>query len=172
MIQFSKTTKKNLQALDAPEKTYASAQSRGTWEITDLARHMNDHGTPFTRGTIAAVITDMVSCMREALLDGYILHLGDLGNFYAILKSRGVCESVEDEETGKKPVFTAADITDVCLRFDAGQDFASMIEDAEFTEVLTKTEQAAQLKKKKEQLADGTYNQKEEQDNDEPEMHE
>ncbi len=157
MIQFSKTIKKNLQDPTEPAKTYATAQSRGIWQITDLARHMAAHGTPLSRGTITAVITDMVSCMREALLDGYILHMGDLGNFYAMIKSRGVCESVEDEDTHKKPVFTAADIYDVTLRFDAGREFESMMEDAEFTEVLTKNEQAIRIKEKKEQLQNGTY---------------
>lgn len=165
MIQFSKTQKKNLQDPTEPIKTYACAQSRGIMDIEDLARHMNNHGTPLSRGVIAAVLTDMVSCMREALLDGFILHIGELGNFYAVLKSRGVAESVEDPKTHIKPIFTAADITDVNLRFEAGSEFANMIEDAVFTEVPTKVEQAAILKKKKQQMQEGTYGKEHNDDN-------
>ena len=160
MIDFSKTTRMNLQDRNKPQLTYACAQSRQTVTIPKLAKHMVQHGNTLTEGAIAACLIDMVRCIRELLLDSNVVNLGDLGTFQVKVKSRGICESLPDEDTGEKPVFSAADITKVYTRFVPGEGFADMINDAEFNEVLTKEARAKAIKEKKAQLAAGTYGQK------------
>lgn len=150
----------NLQDRNKPVLTYAVAQSREVIDIQKLARHMKDHGNMLSEGAIVACITDMVNEIKEALLNSCTVSLGDLGTFHVVIKSRGVCESLEDEETGEKPVFTAQDITAVNTRFTPGDGFENMISDASFQEVLTKKARAEALKEKKAQLAAGTYGQK------------
>lgn len=160
MIDFAKTIRMNLQDRNKPMLTYAVAQSRDTYDIQMLAKHMKDHGNVLSEGAITACLLDMVGCIRELLLNSNIVKLGDLGTFYVKVKSRGVCESIADEETGEKPVFTAADITKVSTTFKPGAGFADMLANASFQEVETRDARSAALKTKKEQLAAGTYGQK------------
>ena len=157
MINYVKTARRNLQALDAPAKTYAVAQSRDILDIEQLAEHIASHGNTYDAGDVLAISKKIVSCMRELLLDGYIVRLGDLGTFYLHIKSRGVCESVVDEETGKKPVFGRDDILDVNVAWRKSKKFSNLINDATFNEVATRTELGEELKDKHDKLVDGTY---------------
>ena len=156
-INFCKVVRRNLQDPTEPAKTYAVSQSRGNMSIDGLAKHMADHNTPFTRGTIKAILTDAVDCIRELICDGWIVNLGELGTFNVSLKSKGVAESVIDKDTKKKPVFTAANITGVELRFEAGSAFDQLIDDCEFNEVEASTKQQEHLDEKKEAIANGTW---------------
>lgn len=159
-INFTKVTHVNLQNLEQPDKTYAQAQSRQTLDMDDLAAHMAKHNTPFTKGTIKGILSDAVECIRELILDGNIVNLGDLGTFNVVLQSNGVCESLEDDVTGEKPVFTAADITAVNLRFTPGVAFKNMINEVTFNEVESTKKQTEHLKVKKQALAAGTWDPK------------
>ncbi len=156
-IQFSKVARKNLQDPTEPQKTYAMSQSRGIITIDKLAKHMAMHGSAFSRGTISAILTDACDHVRELICDGNIVNLGDLATFNVKLRSTGVCESVEDEDTGKKPVFTAADITGVEVKFTPGEGFAKMLDDCEFVEVESLEKKQQHLTEKKKALADGTW---------------
>lgn len=151
MINYSKVTRKNLQALDAPEKTYALAQSRDRLDSDGLAAHMASHNTPYSRGVIKGVLDDFVDCVRELILDGYIIDLGSLGTFNVSLKSRGVSESEVDEKTGLKPVFTYMDILDVKCRFTPGKSLLNLKRDAKFHEVVSAKENSLVIKKKQEE---------------------
>lgn len=158
MINFSKTVRKNLTDPTDPPKTYAMAQARKTIDLEELSEHMASHHTPFSSGAIEGVLKDMVVCMRHLLLDGNSLKIGKLGTFHIVLESQGIQESVEDEVTHEKPVFSAANITGVNLRFVPGKAFENMINDASFNEVETLDKQAEHLKAKKLALSNGTYN--------------
>ena len=121
---------------------------------------MAQHNTPFTRGTIKGIIEDFIDCVRELILDGWIVDLGNMGTFNVALKSQGVCESVIDEDTKKKPVFSASDITAVNCLYVPGPAFENMIDDVTFNEVETLEKQAAHIKAKKQAMADGTWDPK------------
>ena len=157
MIQYVKALKRDLQNLEAPMKTYALAQSRGRMDVDALAKHMAQHNTPLSRGTIKAVLEDFIDCTRELILDGWIVDLGNMGTFNVSLKSTGVCESKVDEDTGEKPVFTPAAIKEVNCWYTPGPAFANMIADAEFTQVDTRENQAKGLADKNDKIAGGTY---------------
>lgn len=156
-INYVKVLRENPMMPSAPAKTYAASQARAEMNINGLARHMAAHGSNFSRGTIVAVLTDAADCICHLIKDGYIVRLGDLGTFNVSLRSDGVCESIVDRITGKKPVFTVDNIKDVKVRFTAGQSFDKMMEEVEFEEVQTKASNALDLAEKHKQFVDGTY---------------
>ena len=75
--------------------------------------------------------------MRELLLEGKKIRLGDLGDFSVLLRSKGA-------ETADK--FTAQNITGVNVNWECGSEFKNLIEDAEFNLVASRAAQAAVLK--------------------------
>ena len=78
-----------------------------------------------------------VDCMREMLLEGKKIRLGDLGDFSLLLGSKGA-------ETADK--FTAQNITQVKVQWEPGKEFKNLIDDAEFNLVASRSAQAAVLK--------------------------
>ena len=78
-----------------------------------------------------------VDCMREQLLEGKKIRLGDLGDFSIVLSSKGV------EDADK---FTAQNITDVKVQWEPGAEFKNLLADAEFNLVASRSAQAAVIK--------------------------
>lgn len=68
---------------------YARAYHDETISITELAKHMANHNSPYSEGTIKGVLTDMVSCIRELLLSSKKVKLDNLAIFSLGLKSVG-----------------------------------------------------------------------------------
>ena len=66
---------------NATGKWYARAVVNETLDIEALAKHMSDHNTPYSPGVIKGVLTDMVSCIKELVLDGKNVKLDDLAIF-------------------------------------------------------------------------------------------
>ena len=75
--------------------------------------------------------------MREMLLEGKKIRLGDLGDFSLLLGSKGA-------ETADK--FTAQNINQVKVQWEPGKEFKNLIDDAEFNLVASRSAQAAVLK--------------------------
>ena len=61
----------------AKNKWYARPVVNETLNIEALAKHMSDHNTPFSPGVIRGVLTDMVACIKELILDGKNVKLDD-----------------------------------------------------------------------------------------------
>ena len=118
-------------------KAFASAQYSEVMTIEKFARHISSHGCVYSRADIAAILYLAVDCMREQLLDGKKIRLGDLGDFSVNLSSKGA-------ETAEK--FSASNITAVNVVWDCGQEFKNLIADAEFQLVASRSAQAAVLK--------------------------
>ena len=78
-----------------------------------------------------------VDCMREMLLEGKKIRLGDLGDFSLLLGSKGA-------ESADK--FTAQNITQVKVQWEPGKEFKNLLDDAEFNLVASRSAQAAVLK--------------------------
>ena len=70
-------------------KAYGMAQSSGNVDINGFARHIANHGCVYSRGDIVGLLTQAVDCLKELLLEGKRVKLGDLGDFQARLKSKG-----------------------------------------------------------------------------------
>ena len=127
------------EALVATEKqnAYAIAQYADVMTIEKFAKHIATHGCVYSRADISAILYMAVDCMREQLLEGKKIRLGDLGDFSVSLTSKGA-------ETAK--AFTAQNITGVNVVWDCGQEFKNLLADAEFNLVASRSAQAAVLK--------------------------
>ena len=72
--------------------------------------------------------------MREQLLEGKKIRLGDLGDFSILLSSKGA------EDADK---FTVQNITDVKVLWEPGSEFKNLLAEAEFNLVASRSAQAA-----------------------------
>ena len=73
----------------SPLRTYAKAQPLKVMELDELAQHIANHGSKYNRADINAVVIQAVDCLREELLEGMKVKLGDLGAFYLSINSEG-----------------------------------------------------------------------------------
>ena len=69
-------------------KLYARAIHEETVSLDQLAEHMSQHNTPYSKGAIKGVLTDMVLCIKELLLDSKKVKLDDLAIFSLGLQSK------------------------------------------------------------------------------------
>ena len=59
-----------------------------TYDIDKLVDHMASHNTPFSRGAMKGMITDMVACIRELVLQGVAVKIADLAIFSIGIKNK------------------------------------------------------------------------------------
>ncbi len=57
----------------------AQVVNSSVMEFDQFVDHIAEHSSPYTRGTISGVLTDMLDCLKEQILDGKQVRLGDLG---------------------------------------------------------------------------------------------
>ena len=119
------------------QHAFARAQYTDLMTIEEFSRHIANHGCVYSRADISAILYLAVDCMREQLLEGRKIRLGDLGDFSVNLSSKGA-------ESAKK--FSAENITAVNVVWDCGKEFENMVADAEFNLVPSRSAQAALLK--------------------------
>ena len=71
-------------------KYYARVEYKGTIGLHELAKHMHSHNTAFSKGIITGVLGDMVDCIKELALLGYVIKIDDLGLFKASVDANGL----------------------------------------------------------------------------------
>ena len=76
-------------------KWFARAVSDETFDLAKLAEHMSKHNSPYSSGVIKGVLTDMVDCIKELLLDGKSVKIDDLAIFGVGIRSKAA-ETLED----------------------------------------------------------------------------
>lgn len=67
---------------------YAHMNLDGTMDLDELAAHMSDHGTPYSKGVICGVLNDMVGCIKELVLEGNAVKLDNLAIFSVGIESK------------------------------------------------------------------------------------
>ena len=139
-LNLVKTEKKN---------AFAVSQYSDVMTIEKFAKHISSHGSVYSRADISAILYMTVDCMREQLLEGKKIRLGDLGDFSILLSSKGA------EDADK---FSAQNITDVKVQWEPGAEFKNLIADAEFNLVASRSAQAAVIKAIKEGKANVDLN--------------
>ena len=127
-LELVKTEKQN---------AFAISQYTDIMTIEKFAKHITSHGSVYSRADISAILYMAVDCMREMLLEGKKIRLGDLGDFSLLLGSKGA-------ETADK--FTAQNINQVKVQWEPGKEFKNLLDDAEFNLVASRSAQAAVLK--------------------------
>ena len=95
MIDYSVSARPNPRDREAAPKFYASPQVSENVSMGEFCKHIASHGSVYSRADIQSVLTQAVDCMREMLLDGKKIMLGDLGEFNIGLSSKGT-ETAED----------------------------------------------------------------------------
>ena len=69
--------------------TKQDVYKRQVMDINRFAEHIASHGCVYKRADIVALLTMAVDCMREQLLGGHKIQLGDLGDFSISINSIG-----------------------------------------------------------------------------------
>ena len=86
-------------------KWFARAVTIGkTVDIDELAKHMSEHNTPYSKGAITGVLTDMVNCIRELVLEGKSVKLPNLAIFSAGIGSAKGGAATRDEFSTTKHI--------------------------------------------------------------------
>lgn len=70
-------------------KFFAYPVIEETIDLDALAEHMSNHNTPYSKGAIKGMLTDMVSCIKELLLEGKNVKIADLAIFSLGIKNNG-----------------------------------------------------------------------------------
>ena len=80
MIRYKIYQNQQKKGLNAG-KWFARAVSDETFDLAKLAEHMSKHNSPYSGGVIKGVLSDMVDCIKELLLDGKCVKIDDLAIF-------------------------------------------------------------------------------------------
>ena len=124
MVNYSIVMRGNPMDADAAKKAYASAQYSEVMDINRFAEHIASHGSKYNRADIYAVLMQTVDCMREMLLEGKRIEMGDLGVFSVSIQSQGA-ESLEAFNP-------AIHIEQLNVNWTPGDRFRNLLESAVF----------------------------------------
>ena len=81
-------------------KLYARVSYKQTMGIQDMARHMAEHNTIFSEGSITGILIDFVKCVREQVLSGNTVKIDNLAIFKATVEANGL-ETLYDADADK-----------------------------------------------------------------------
>ena len=81
MLLYVLKLNQNAKMPEAYGKYYAYPVITQTVDIDGLAEHMASHNTPFSKGAIKGMITDMAFCIKELCLQGISVKIDDLAIF-------------------------------------------------------------------------------------------
>ena len=96
MLLYVLKLNQNAKMPEAYGKYYAYPVITQTVGIDGLAEHMASHNTPFSKGAIKGMITDMVSCVKELTLQGFAVKIDDLAIFsVGIVSKKGAASAAE-----------------------------------------------------------------------------
>ena len=102
MILYVLKQNKNPKSV-SKNKWFAYPDIKETINLDKLAAHMSNHNTPFSKGAIKGMLTDMVTCIKELLLEGKNVKIADLAIFSLGIKNNGGATS-EDTFTVSKNI--------------------------------------------------------------------
>ena len=89
ILKYKVVSRINPQNKSEQPKWYGKSVQDRTIDFEGLVTHMSEHNSPYSRGVIHGVLTDMLDCVKELVLDGKSVRLGDLGLFSVGLKTKG-----------------------------------------------------------------------------------
>ena len=96
MILIKLVKNKNKTIKEAYGKYYARPVVTETIGIDELAEHMASHNTPFSKGAIKGLLTDMVSCVKELVLQNKAVKIDDLAIFSCGIRNTGGAQTEEE----------------------------------------------------------------------------
>ena len=87
-LNLTKNTNESIQGTYG--KYYPRVEYKGTMNTLELAKHIASHTTSFSKGEINGMLTDLVGCIKELCLLGYVVKIDDLGLFKASVEGNGL----------------------------------------------------------------------------------
>ena len=93
-------SKNNNHSSEAYGKYYPRVSHKETLDIHMMAKHMAEHNTPFSEGTIEGILRDFVKCTREQTLMGNTVKVDDLAIFKVSVIGNG-CAKLYDKDSDK-----------------------------------------------------------------------
>ena len=112
-----------LKANITETKAYGVSQIHESLDLNQFAKHITDHGCAYDRGDVAAILTKAVDCLREMMLAGNKVTLGELGSFHPELQTEGAVTTDD---------FTSDNIKAVNVCWLPGKLFKNLRDDATF----------------------------------------
>ena len=82
-------------------KWFAKNVVEETIDLDALAEHMSNHNSPFSKGVIKGLLTDMIQCIKELLLEGKNVKIDDLAIFSLGIKNKLMADKEEDFTVAK-----------------------------------------------------------------------
>ena len=101
MILFKLSKNKNPKIKEAYGKYYARPVVTQTVDLNGLAEHMTEHNTGFSPGATKGLLTDMVKCIKELVLQGFAGKSDVLAIFSIGLKTKKGADSEDDFSVAK-----------------------------------------------------------------------
>ena len=77
-------------------KWFAKNVVEETIDLDGLSEHMSNHNSPYSKGVIKGLLTDMIQCIKELLLEGKNVKIDDLAIFSLGIKNKAAANSEED----------------------------------------------------------------------------
>ncbi len=84
-------------------KWYAKNVVEETIDLDGLSEHMSHHNSPYSKGVIKGLLTDMIQCIKELLLQGMNVKIDDLAIFSLGIKNK-LAAATEEEFTVSKNI--------------------------------------------------------------------
>ena len=78
-------------------KWFAYPVIEETLNLDSLAEHMSNHNSPYSKGVIKGLLTDMIACIKELLLEGKNVKIDDLAIFSLGIKNKKGGATSEEE---------------------------------------------------------------------------
>ena len=123
---------------DSPKKVFPALQQRETIDLHLLAKHIREHGSSFSVGTLYGVLCDMVECTIELLKGGYAVDFTGLAKFFLSVKAKP-SDNVDD--------FTTEKIQKLNIRASVDASATAEVNaNVDYEYVMTREEQAAAKK--------------------------
>lgn len=138
MVNYSVVMRNNPRDPEAAKKAYGCAQYLEVMSLEKFAEHIATHGSVYSRADITAVLILAVDCMREQLLAGQKVQLGDLGSFYLTINGAGTDTAAEYNP--------AIHIERLNPNWSPGRKFQNLLSEAEFNLVATRAAAAKVVK--------------------------
>ena len=82
-------------------KWFAKNVVEETIDLDALSEHMSNHNSPYSKGVIKGLLTDMIQCIKELLLEGKNVKIDDLAIFSLGIKNKQMADKEEDFSISK-----------------------------------------------------------------------
>lgn len=126
-IQYKAVERANPTKPTDPKKFYATVTGRKPVDLKAIAHSISSKSTTVSHIDVYAVLMALTDEIRERVLAGENVHLGELGYFHVVLQSKGVAKADD---------VNASTIEAAKVRFVAGKELEAGLATAEFKKAI------------------------------------